>query len=313
MEGVASRVPEPVRLRAVSEGRAGEAWLAGLPAVVAELAAEWGLSLGPALPGGTEAYVAAAMAPDGREAVLKVSPPWRDPAAKELDALLLARGRGYADVYRHDRARGAVLLERLGPRLADLGWSPDAQAEAVCETLERAWTAPGAASGFATGEEKAESLGRFIEEAWLELGRPCPGRTVAAALRCAEDRRRAFDPESAVLCHGDCHPWNTLRAAGRGGPDRFKFVDPDGLHAERAYDLGVLMREWTPELLAGDPLALGRRRCRRLSELTGVEPGPIWRWGLVERVSTGLLCLKIGLEEGGDMLAVAEAWADAPP
>lgn len=105
----------------MSEGQAGEAWLAGLPAAVAELATAWGLSLGPPLPGGTEAYVAAAVMPDGREVILKIAPPWRDPAARELDALLLARGRGYADVYRHDRTRRAMLLGRLGPPLADLG------------------------------------------------------------------------------------------------------------------------------------------------------------------------------------------------
>lgn len=161
-----------------------------------------------------------------------------------------------------------------------------------------------------TGKEKAESLANFIEESWLDLGRPCPAQTIKAALRCADDRRRAFDPHSAVLSHGDCHPWNTLRVAGRG-PDRFKFIDPDGLYIERAYDLGILMREWTSELLASDPRALGERRCRRLSDLTGVAPEPIWRWGLIERVSTGLLCLRIGLPGAGDMLTVAEAWANA--
>jgi hypothetical protein len=34
---------------------------------------------------------------------------------------------------------------------------------------------------------------------------------------------------------------------------------PDGLCIERAYDLGIPMREWGAELLAGDPVALGQR------------------------------------------------------
>lgn len=59
------------------------------------------------------------------------------------------------------------------------------------------------------------------------------------------------------------------------GPRRFKFVDPDGLFIEHAYDLGIPMREWGAELLAGDPLVLGRRRCRLLARLTGVAPEPI--------------------------------------
>ena len=311
MSGPALQVPEPVRLRALSEGFAGQAWLAWLPAAVAGLAAEWGVRLGPTLPGGTEAYVAEATLPDGRSAVLKVAPPWRDPAARELATLLHADGRGYATVHQHDQAQRAMLLERLGPRLADLGWLPVRQAEAICTTLKQAWAQPGVGAGFMTGAEKAESLAHFIQDLWTALGQPGTALAVDTALRYAVVRRRAFDPRSAVLCHGDCHPWNTLLSPA-GRPERFKFIDPVGLHAEPAYDLGILMREWTSELMQGDPVALGRRRCRQLSGLTGAEPGAIWQWGLIERVSTGLLCLKLGFPEGEDMLAVADAWAGVP-
>lgn len=200
------------------------------------------------------------------------------------------------------------MLERLGSQLAELGLPVEAQMEVICATLRAAWRPLPEGARFMTGAEKARSLGEFIEATWVELGRPCPERTVEVALRYAEERRRCFEPAQAVLAHGDAHPWNTLRVPGEG-PERFKFVDPDGLFIERAYDLGILMREWTAELLSGDPLVLGDSRCRRLSELTGVEPGPIWQWGLIERVSTGLLCLKVGLEEARDLLTVAGAWA----
>jgi streptomycin 6-kinase len=115
-----------------------------------------------------------------------------------------------------------------------------------------------------------------------------------------------------VLAHGDPHPGNALQVPG-GGPRRFKFVDPDGLLIERAYDLGVLMREWTPELLAGDPYALGMWRCRRLAELTGVDAEAIWQWGFMEITSSGLLCTRLGWEDGREMLAAAEAWAAGLP
>lgn len=111
-----------------------------------------------------------------------------------------------------------------------------------------------------------------------------------------------------MLAHGDAHPWNTLLVPN-DAPRRFKFVDPDGLFIERAYDLAIMMREWTSELCAGDPLVLGSRRCRRIAELTGVDPEPIWQWGFIECTSTGLLCLKIGYEGAHQMLAVADAWA----
>ena len=50
---------------------------------------------------------------------------------------------------------------------------------------------------------------------------------------------------------------------------------------------------------------------RWLGDLTGVDPVAIWEWGLIERVSTGLMCLDIGMDDvGTEMLAAADAVAD---
>jgi streptomycin 6-kinase len=73
------------------------------------------------------------------------------------------------------------------------------------------------------------------------------------------------------------------------------------------------MRGWSQELLAGNTGRLGRRRCALLSDLTGVEAQPIWEWGFIERVSTGLLVLHVGRTAlGEEMLAVAERFAANP-
>nr|WP_246356837.1 aminoglycoside phosphotransferase family protein [Pyxidicoccus fallax] len=278
--------------------------------MVEGLASDWRLVLGRVLKGGTDALVIEATLADGRAAVLKVAGPTREPISRELDALLVARGRGYAEVYHHDRERRVMLLERLGAPLATLGWSADAELTAICATLNEAWAQASPDAGFATGAEKAESLATFTQECWEELGRPCSERLVARAHAFAEARRQAFTPDTAVLGHGDAHDWNTLQVPGAGA-DRFKFIDPDGFFIEKAYDLGVLMREWTHELLAGDPVALGRARRDRLAALTGAEPEAIWQWGLMECTSSGLLCLKLGLEGARELLAVGEAWAMA--
>jgi streptomycin 6-kinase len=88
---------------------------------------------------------------------------------------------------------------------------------------------------------------------------------------------------------------------------RCKFIDPDGLFGEKACDLAVPMRDWSDELLAGDTLRLCQVRCELLAHLTGVAERAIWQWGYIERVSTGLALLEIGMKsEGAQMLAVAE-------
>jgi streptomycin 6-kinase len=306
------QVPDAVRRKALALGEPGATWLAGLGGLVRDLAAEWGLAIGRIMPGGSEALVAEAGTADGRDAALKIAIPGLDPEASELRTLLAGQGRGYARVLRHDWGRGAMLLERLGPQLAELGLPVDAQIEAICATLLQAWVpAPPDGVLLQTGAEKAKSLAGFIEATWRELGKPCTGRTIERALRFAAMRGQAFDPATAVLAHGDAHACNTLVVRG-AGPRGFKFVDPDGLFTERAYDLGIPMREWGAELLAGDPVALGRGRCHLLARLTGVEPEPIWQWGFIERVSTGLLLAKLGLDRlAHEFLDVADAWAEA--
>jgi streptomycin 6-kinase len=104
-----------------------------------------------------------------------------------------------------------------------------------------------------------------------------------------------------VLVHGDVHQWNALEA-GNG----FKLVDPDGLLADPEYDLGIIMRE---DPLEGDL----RERCAWLASKTGLDPTAIWEWGAAERLSTGLLCVRVGLEEvGRAMLAAAEQVSGGP-
>lgn len=303
-------LPEIVRTRASLRGREGQAWIDALPAIVGGLARDWNLEIGGVLTGGTGGLVAACRTANGQDAVLKVAMPEAATANDQLRALLAFHGRGYVEVLRHDEPRNAMLLERLGPQLSELGLPISAQIEAICATLRETWTDSPEGHGFMTGAQKAESLAAFILDLWRELAGACSQRTIDIACDFAEARRAAFDPAACVLAHGDAHAANTLAVPGERG--RFKFIDPDGLFIERAYDLAIPMREWGAELLAGDPAALGRRRCEQLARLTGVDPGPIWQWGFIERVSTGLLLHQLGQhEEAREFLAVADAWAEA--
>ncbi len=303
-------LPDIVRRRAEQQGDPGKAWLAALDATVADLARAWSLTIGPVMSGGTEALVLEVIQSSGAPAVLKLPYPGSDPTDRERRTFQAAAGRGYATLLRHDPASRAMLLERLGPMLDNLGLSLDDQMAAICQTLQRAWTAPLPTAPMMTGPEKAADLAAFIETTWEALDRPCPEPAIARALAFAAARAAAHDLANSVLAHGDAHAWNTL--ADPANPGQFKFVDPDGLIIEPAYDLAIPMREWSDDLLAGDPLERGKARCRRLADLTGLPEEPIWQWGYIQRVSTGLVCLELGLPEGPAMLAVAAAWSQAP-
>lgn len=294
-------VPEVVRNKALAHGAGW--WLDGLPALVAELSRDWDITVGRAYDGGTEAFVADATLADGTPAVLKLLVPRPgELAANEITALRLADGEGCVRLLRGDASRDALLLERLGRSMDQLGLPLRRRLELLTEAASRVWR-PAPDSGLPTGADKGRWLIDFVTTMWEEIDRPCTERAVDHAVACARRRIAAHDDERAVLAHGDVHQWNALEAAGGG----FKLVDPDGLLVEPEYDLGILMREDPVELLDGDP----RSRARWLAARTGLHAEAIWEWGAIERVATGLLCVQVGLQPvGGHMLATADRVAE---
>ena len=72
-------------------------------------------------------------------------------------------------------------------------------------------------------------------------------------------------------------------------------MDPDGFVADRAYDLGVAMRDFSATVLrAGRPIL--ESYAQVLADRTGVDAIRIWQWAFLERVSTGLYVLGFGAE-----------------
>jgi streptomycin 6-kinase len=224
-----------------------------------------------------------------------------------MRALELADGRGCARLLRRDDERSAMLIERLGRQLHELGLPVSRQIEIICTTLHDLWRPVPAGAGLPTVAEKGQWLAEFIARIWEDVDRPCSPRVIDRALVFIE-RRTAAPSGEAVLVHGDAHAWNTLEA----GDGRFKLVDPDGLIGEREYDLAIPMREFNEELLAGDAVAIGQGRARFLAHLTGANVGAIWQWGFVERVSTALYSGLLGQEDWARAaFDVAEQWAVA--
>lgn len=279
--------------------RGATSWLEDLPGLLKELEDRWSLSIGSVFDSGTEAFVATAEM-EGQQVVMKLLIPVGDDPdrlADEITVLELADGDGCVRLLRSDRSLLAMVVERLGPSIFDLGLPIEDRHRHLVDAAQALWR-PAPDVDLPTGAHKVALLVDMITGLWEELDRPCSEQVVTHALDCAERRRAAHDDERAVLVHGDVHQWNALRDG-----DRFKLVDPDGLLAEPEYDLGILMREDPLELMSADP----GERARKLASMTGLDANAIWEWGVVERVSTGLLCVQIELQpEGDQMLAAAE-------
>jgi streptomycin 6-kinase len=200
-----------------------------------------------------------------------------------------------------DEAGSAVLLEALGASLDRSGLPAEQQIDVMSRLLAQAWTVPRGASGrSAEPTDKASGLAELVRRHSGGLDLPCPPQVVARALLYAERRAAAFRPDACVLLHGDAAPANALaaRSPRLGAETGYLLVDPDGFVGDRAYDLGVALRDWHPQLLAADdPGRLARRYAELLAAGSGLDPQDVWEWGYLERVSTGFYVLAFGAVE----------------
>jgi streptomycin 6-kinase len=175
---------ELTRARALARGEEGSCWLDGLGDTLVELEREWEVVAGPPLGGSSESYVAAAKTCSGEDVVVKIAVPGNPLCGNERRTLEAARGRGYVRLLAYDETRQALLLERLGPSLAELGFPAAGEIEALCATFGQAWEVP-ADPGLPTGAEKARWLSQFVGTTWDELDGPCSERVVAQAVTFA--------------------------------------------------------------------------------------------------------------------------------
>jgi streptomycin 6-kinase len=166
----------------------------------------------------------------------------------------------------------------------------------LCDTVAQFWRPLDDDIDLPTGADLAHRMQQRIPRLWEELGRPCSTTTIEDAVECAARRQRAYDRRTSVLVHGDVHEANALRTED----GTFKLIDPEGLRAEPACDLGTIVR-CTPS--AGDDL---RVRTKRLATRTGVDATAIWEWGTVHRVIGGLNGVRIGFQPFCNLL-LAEA------
>src|ERR1043165_2170151 len=120
----------------------------------------------------------------------------------------------------------------------DLGVPRRQRHELLLDALQQLWRPVDPAARLQRGAERARWMIERLEQVWHQSERACSERVLADAIACAGSRADAHDDSRAVLCHGDPHELNALQAED----GTFKLIDPEGVMAEREYDLGALMR-----------------------------------------------------------------------
>ncbi|HSK24464.1 MAG TPA: aminoglycoside phosphotransferase family protein [Egicoccus sp.] len=278
--------PEPGVVAMVRDQPGGPAWLAALPRLVADLARDWELTLGPPWLDGMASWTAPAVDRMGRRAVLKVSWP-HDEAAGEAAALRHWDGNGAVRLLRHDPDRWALLLERCEPgtALRDHRAGDDAKLTVGAALLQRLWDmSPDPPLPTELAPRLVEVSGAwaaFVEQraaaSAVRLDRPL------VALAADLLRTLPADAEREVLLHGDANPGNVLRAG-----QRWVVIDPKPMVGDPAYDPWPLLVQVGDPFDAPDPRGRLRARYAAFGELARLPPSRLVAWSVARTVRMAL-------------------------
>jgi streptomycin 6-kinase len=251
---------------------AGRRWLASLPALVAECAERWDLSLGAPFRDAFVSLPVAATLPDGTPAVLKLQFADRE-SEHEAAALRRWDGAGAIRLLAHDETRHALLLERClpGTPLAAAGQSE--ALDILVALLPRLWQPAGAP--FRPLADEAAWWASCLPSTWETAGRPFSRRLLDAALDVL--RTLPSTQREHVLLHQDLHAANVLRAER----EPWLVIDPKPLTGEREFGIAPIARSFE--------LGHGRRDVRhRLDRLTaelGLDRERARLWALAQTIA----------------------------
>ena len=223
-------IPGDLARAAAEEGRGD--WLAGLPALVAQVAADWQVEVGdPFLPGGATAWVAPARDHAGRDLVLKVC--WRHPEAlHEADGLRTWAGAGAIRLDRASELEEAtvLLLERCRPGTQLRASPPEQRDRVIAGLLRRLWIEPPSGHFRPLPDMCDYWASRYEERSPAE--RSCLEAPLAReGIRLLRELPRSA--AAALLLHTDLHAGNVL-AAER---EPWLAIDPKPYVGDPAYDV----------------------------------------------------------------------------
>lgn len=247
-----------------------EAWLAGLPKEVEEIAIRWSLTLSePFEPGGQTAWVAQARSDQFGDVVLKVG--WRHMEAEDEAAGLREwRGDGTIRVFADERiteTTTALLLERCDPGTTLAQRPEEEQDVVIAGLLRRLWRRPADRGDFrdlrAMCDHWADAFERRVAEG-LSKAEPDLARHGTELFRSLPNSA----PDEVLLCT-DLHAENVL--AARREP--WLVIDPKPFVGDPTYD-GLQHLLNCEDRLAADPRGL----VTRFAGLLGLDADRLLLW-----------------------------------
>jgi len=247
-------------------------WLARVPHLVAECAAEWGVRLGEPYPRGAAGYAQRAELADGTPAVLKLIYPDRE-STYEAAALELLDGDGAVRLLDYNAERSAMLLERCEPGTPLSAAGGEAALDVLIGLLPRLWR-PAAAPFTSLADEAAWWL-ETLPDDWERRGRQFERALLDAALEWL--RELAPTQGEQVLVQQDLHGDNVL-AAQR---EPWLMIDPKPLVGEREFAVAPIVR--SVELGHGRAPVL--RRLDRLTSELGLDRERARGWTIGQTIA----------------------------
>lgn len=270
-----------VRTTAEMRGPEGLAWLERLPAIVADCARRWSLTIAPPFAELSINYVAPGVRADGTAVVLKVCFPDHE-FFTEVGALQLFAGRGALRLLAVDLDQGALLLERLRPGTPLIAIADDHQATHIAASvMRRLWRPVPADHSFPSVADWVLGMAKRAPRL-IGPGSPFPARWIDYALGLFAEL--SASPVEPLLLHGDLHHGNIL-AAER---EPWLAIDPKGVVGEPLWETGPLLFNALPSPLdVGMTRQILTRRVEQLAEELGFDRARLAAQGVVRTVLAG--------------------------
>jgi streptomycin 6-kinase len=277
-------------------------WLERLPAILADCARRWQLTIFPPFENLSFHYVAPAVRADGTPVVVKASSPTGE-FATETEALRLFQGEGMVRLLEFDAEQEVMLLERLEPGTTLVRLVPEQDERAISilvSVMRRIWRSAPAQHNFPTVAKWARGLQHLRKRYDGGCG-PFPKRLVEEAETLFAELLATSEP--AMLLHGDLHHENVLLAG-----NIWKAIDAKGLVGDPGYETGVLFYNPIPKVFhVPDLRKLLARRLDQLAEELEMDRTRIRGWGLAQCVLSSWWSVEDGYQEPPrDVLACAE-------